>query len=59
MNRQQELAPFYQKLLDLFDDDEGLAVINLVNCICNLADERDEMIGRALAIDGMEWRAEA
>jgi hypothetical protein len=59
MNRSQELAPVYQKLLDVFDDDEGLAIINLVNLIANIADERDDMIGRALAIDGMEWRAEA
>jgi hypothetical protein len=59
MNRSQELAPFYQKLLDVFDDDEGLAVVNLVNLVAHLADERDDMIGRALAIDGYEWRAEA
>jgi hypothetical protein len=43
----------------VFDDDEGLAIVNLVNLIANIADERDDMIGRALAIDGMEWRAEA
>ena len=59
MNRRHCLAPVYKDLLDIFGDDLGRPMVALLDVVAAHEDERDDIIGRALQIEGYEWRADA
>jgi hypothetical protein len=59
VNRRQALAPLYQDILDIFGDEIGRPVVALLDVVAAQCDENDELVSRAISIDGYEWRAEA
>jgi hypothetical protein len=59
VTRRRQLAHIHQDLLDIFGDEIGRPVVAMLDVVAAHEDERDDLIGRALAIEGAEWQAEA